>query len=353
MPQTGDLILAREAPVGNVGIVPPGVHPVLGQRTVLIRPRSDVLDPYYLNYLMSGPAVRGWMDGVSNGATLPHLNMADIRSMELPPLPVIGSQRKIGVILSAYDDLIDNNNSRIKLLEELAQRIYQEWFVDFGYPGHEQVPVMDLEPDPIPRGWRWLAASDAIMINPKIAVDRTATRPFIPMTSVSENWMHITPIQDRVGASGSRFVNGDTLFARITPCLENGKTAFVQCLPDGAVASGSTEFIVLRSQQLSSEFTYLLARDERFRSHAIKSMSGATGRQRVREECFDSFLLAVPPEAQLDHFTAVVRPMFTLSYELFVANSRLRMARDLLLPRLISGRIDVESLNIAVGDAAA
>lgn len=86
-PRAGDLILAREAPVGNVGIVRPGIYPVLGQRTVLIRPQPDVLDPYYLNYLMSGPGLRGWMVGVSSGATVPHLNIADIRSMELPPLP--------------------------------------------------------------------------------------------------------------------------------------------------------------------------------------------------------------------------------------------------------------------------
>ena len=153
VPRAGDLILAREAPVGNVGIVQPGVHPVLGQRTVLIRPRPEVLDPHYLNYLMSGPAVRAWMDGVSIGATVPHLNMADIRALKLPPLPTIDAQRRIGAILSAYDDLIGNDNRRLAVLEEITRRIYREWFVDFRYPGHEGVALVDSELGLIPEGW--------------------------------------------------------------------------------------------------------------------------------------------------------------------------------------------------------
>jgi hypothetical protein len=93
------------------------------------------------------------MIGVSIGATVPHLNMSDIRSMELPPLPPVEVQRKIAAILSAYDDLIENNNRRIKLLEEMAKRIYREWFVDFRYPGHEAVPLVESELGPLPKGW--------------------------------------------------------------------------------------------------------------------------------------------------------------------------------------------------------
>jgi type I restriction enzyme S subunit len=267
--------------------------------------------------------------------------------------PPLASQRKIAAILSAYDDLIENNRRRIKLLEEMAQRIYREWFVDFRYPGHEGDLLVDSELGPIPRGWTWLRASEALMINPRMVVDRAAIRPFVPMTSVSEHGMHIAPIEERAGASGAKFANGDTLFARITPCLENGKTAYVQCLPDGSVASGSTEFIVLRSRHLSPELTYLLARDERFRSHAIQSMSGATGRQRVREGCFDTFWVATPPQAILDSFERCIRPVFELSNRLVCANSTLRAARDLLLPRLISGEIDVEDLDITMPQAAA
>ncbi|HXW35607.1 MAG TPA: hypothetical protein VEJ87_13595, partial [Acidimicrobiales bacterium] len=176
---------------------------------------------------------------------------------------------------------------------------------------------------------------------------------FIPMTSLSESCMHVAPIEQRAGASGARFQNGDTLFARITPCLENGKTAYIQCLDQGEVASGSTEFIVLRSKQLCPEYTYLLARSEPFRAHAIQSMSGASGRQRVRESCFNSFLLPVPPDTLLRSFAAQVRPIFELSYALFITNSILRSTRDLLLPRLFSGEVDVADLDIVVPEVAA
>ena len=120
--------------------------------------------------------------------------------------------------------------------------------------------------------------------------------------------MLITDIETRTGNSGSKFQNGDTLFARITPCLENGKTGFVQFLPnEKAVGCGSTEFIVLRSRTLTPEFVYCLARSEEFRGNAIKSMTGASGRQRVQGRCFDRFLIAEPPRTLLDRFSGIVR----------------------------------------------
>ncbi len=211
---------------------------------------------------------------------------------------------------------------------------------------------MDSVSGPIPEHWELIRASDALEVNPKIAYDQRTARAFVPMTSVSDATMHVAPREIRVTASGSRFENGDTLFARITPCLENGKTAFVQCLGRGDVASGSTEFIVLRGRRVTPEFVYLLARSNAFRDHAIKSMSGATGRQRVRETCFDDYLVPVPVNTLLRGFSQLVGPMFTLSYKLFRENENLRATRDLLLPGLISGEIDVDDLNIEIPDAA-
>ena len=157
--------------------------------------------------------------------------------------------------------------------------------------------------------------------------------------------MLIENIGKRDGNSGSKFRNGDTLFARITPCLENGKTGFVQFLPNDEVSAfGSTEFIVLRSRTLTPELVYLLARSDAFRENAIKSMSGASGRQRVREACFNTFYLANPDQETLIKFGEIVRPMFKLAHSLSQKNLNLRTTRDLLLPKLISGEIDVSSL---------
>ncbi len=141
-------------------------------------------------------------------------------------------------------------------------------------------------------------------------------------------------------------MNGDTLFARITPCLENGKTAFVQFLPSPErVAFGSTEFIVLRSKTLCPELVYLIARSNEFRDNAIKSMSGATGRQRVQEQCFNKFLFAHPDQQTVSTFSKVISPLFRNVYMIATKNKNLRRTRDLLLPKLISGEIDVSNLD--------
>ena len=104
---------------------------------------------------------------------------------------------------------------------------------------------------------------------------------------------------------------------------------------------GSTEFIVLRSRTLTPEFVYLLARSDEFRGIAIKSMSGATGRQRVQERCFEDFQIAQPPSELLERFSAIVAPSFRLIYRLHLQNQNLRRTRDLLLPRLLSEQINL------------
>lgn len=280
----------------------------------------------------------------AHGAAQQNLNQGLIRdfAIPIPPLPV---QRSIADILSAYDDLIENNTRRIAILEEMAQAIYREWFVHFRFPGHEQVELVESELGPIPEGWAVVPASSAVEINPRIKVDRKEEKPYVPMGGLSERSMLVSPTETRTGASGSKFQNGDTLFARITPCLENGKTGFVQFLPSPSdVAIGSTEFIVLRSRTLSPEFVYLLARSDQLRNPAIKSMTGASGRQRVRLEVFDQIFIAHPTAELISRFRSAVRPMFDLIWALARKNENLRKTRDLLLPKLMSGEIDVEAL---------
>jgi len=179
-----------------------------------------------------------------------------------------------------------------------------------------------------------------VEVDPKVVVPRDGEKPFVSMGALSNDLMSIGEIEQRAGNSGSKFQNGDTLFARITPCLENGKTGFVQFLPDArSCAFGSTEFIVLRSKTLTPEFVYLLSRTDEFRGTAIKSMSGASGRQRVQERCFDSVSVVQPPAEILARFTEIVGPMFRLVHQLHLQNLNLRATRDLLLPRLLSGQL--------------
>ena len=258
-------------------------------------------------------------------------------------LPTEDEQGSVVLAIGNYDFLIENNNRRIAILEEMAQSLYREWFVHFRFPGHEQAKFIDSMMGQVPYGWQIISASKAIQVNPKTKLAKEGEKPFVPMSGLSEDSMLIGDIQMKSGNSGAKYMNGDTLFSRITPCLQNGKIGYVQYLDEvNPVGFGSTEFIVLRETELlTSEFIYLLARSMPFRENAIKSMTGATGRQRVQNACFDSFKLALPPKALLEKFTESVQPMFKSIFNLTRRNENLKQQRDMLLPKLISGQIQL------------
>jgi type I restriction enzyme, S subunit len=292
-------------------------------------------NPRFIRYLLKTLPL-----GSQNAAgAVPGLNRNHLHELPINvPPPRI--QTSIAHISANYDDLIENNSRRIAILEEMARSLYREWFVELRIPG-----LATTSPARLPVGWREVSLSEVVTINPRVAMVKTGHKPFISMSSLANNGMHISDIVSREGNSGSKFQNGDTLFARITPCIENGKTAFVQFLErDTDNALGSTEFIVMRGKSLSPEMVYLLARTDELRAHAIASMTGASGRQRVAENCFDTFKTVLPPARYIEQFTSIVRPMFKSIHKLALASQNLRATRDLLLPKLISGELDVSRL---------
>lgn len=147
----------------------------------------------------------------------------------------------------------------------------------------------------------------------------------------------LTESEVRTTSTSVRYRNGDVLLARITPCLENGKTGFVNFLGADEIACGSTEFIVLRGRLVSPFFTYCLARTPTFRETAIKSMIGASGRQRVQIACFDEFVVDLPKPVVREQFDETVYPFFQQIAILVQQSNQLAKARDLLLLRLING----------------
>lgn len=349
VPRAGDLILAREAPVGNVGPILPGIQPVLGQRTVLIRSRPEVLDPMYLNYLLSGPQLRDWMAGVSSGATVPHLNMADIRAMQLPPLPPIQIQRKIGAILSAYDELIENNNRRIKTLEEIAQRIYREWFVDFRYPGHEDIPLVESELGPIPEAWTWRDLQ-YLAAETRVGVDPASVDPETPYIGLEHMPKHSIAISQWGAASEAasqkyEYERGQILFGRIRPYFHKVVVPPV----DGLC---STDAIVISSR--ADEYWGLIlvvVSSDAFVAEAVQTSQG-TKMPRANWSVLKSFPVAVPEGSLLRTFNTYVKQTVGLIHGLVMASRNLRATRDLLLPHLVSGEIDVAELDIAMPELA-
>ena len=325
-------------------IVPDEILPAcVNQHVSIIRVDQSVCLPGYLLAFLTHPLTKRYIESFNTGGSRRAITKGHIESFEvpLPPLPL---QRQIAGILSAYDELMENSQKRIRILEEMARALYREWFVHFRFPGYQNVRRVVSPLGEIPQHWKVKYFPECVETNPRVVGARDGEQPFVPMGSLANGSMLITDIESRAGNSGAKFQNGDTLFARITPCLENGKTGFVQFLPDTqAVAHGSTEFIVLRSRTLTPEFVYLLARSDEFRGNAIKSMSGASGRQRVQEKCFDGFQTVQPPSDLLERFSTIVAPSFRLIQELYLQTANLRRTRDLLLPRLLSGQVNLEA----------
>ncbi len=351
----GDLVFTQRGTLGQVGLIPEKSaynRFVISQSQMKLTVDETKADPAFLYYYFRAPSTVRTIHNLAFSSGVPHINLDILRKflVRLPPLPV---QRNIAAMLAAYDDLIENNTRRIAILEAMAQALYREWFVHFRYPGHESVPLVESELGMVPEGWEVKRVTDAVLVNPKTPVAKDGEKPFVPMGSLANSSMLIGDVEMRLGNSGAKFKNNDTLFARITPCLENGKTAYVQFLPsDDVVAFGSTEFIVLRSKTLTPEYVYLMARSNEFRDNAIKSMTGATGRQRVQETCFDRFLLAQPDQKTLHAFRRCVKPIFQQVQVLAKKNANLRRTRDLLLPKLVSGEVDVADVEIEAQSVA-
>ena len=275
----------------------------------------------------------------SDKAAVPGVNRNDLHARTIRVTRNVREQRTLVSTLSSYDDLIENNRRRIHLLEQTAHMIYEEWFIHLRFPGHAYVSITDGVPD----GWEKRSVADAIYVNPRDPVQDGARIRYVPMGALSTSGMvvDLSKSEIRTESTPVRFTNGDTLFARITPCLENGKTGYVNFLNQREVGCGSTEFIVLRGREISPYFTYCFARTPAFRGAAIKSMIGSSGRQRVQVSCLREFVVPVPFAHLREKFDQTCEPLFREITVLIRQIEMLAEARDVLLRRLMNGEISV------------
>lgn len=335
----GNLMVARKGDVRKCVYITENENGWLtGSDCLKVALNENVCFPKYIYYQLRSPYIGRWLEQISIGATMPSINTGLLSGIEMY-LPSLEIQRRIADILSAYDDLIENNRKQIKLLEEAAQRLYKEWFVDLRFPGHEHTKIVDG----VPEGWESCILDDVIEFDPKVRLDKDRVKQCVPMSALSTSSMvlDMNEISETTSNSGSKFQNGDTLLARITPCLENGKTAFVHGIESDEGAVGSTEYIVMRSKQLNPYMVYLLSRTNGFRQSAINSMSGSDGRQRVKADKLKSLAYLRPPIGLVHSFEQKVAPVFgmvfTLNKQVFAATQ----ARDRLVPKLMSGKVEV------------
>ncbi len=202
--------------------------------------------------------------------------------------------------------------------------------------------MQDSKLGPIPKGWRVGKLGEIVELNPKLAIKKGSNSEYVEMKDISETSASILNHRKREFTSGSKFQNGDTLLARITPCLENGKTGFVDFLSKDEIGWGSTEFIVLRAaQSISPYFIYCLSRYEPFREFAVQSMVGSSGRQRVVESILTEFPVVIGGEEIHKKFTKLAKPIFEEIKCNSEQSATLAAIRDALLPKLMSGEIEV------------
>lgn len=286
----------------------------------------------------------------AKGTKMPRGDKRQVLDFSIPNYN-LSEQKKIATILSALDAKIElNNNINVKL-EAMAKILYDYWFIQFDFPddngrpykssGGKMVysPILNRE---IPKGWELGTLSALVDANPQEKLSNGRLAPHVEMKAVPEIGSCIANITQKIVSSGTKFRNNDVLFAKITPCLENGKTALVQGLKDNVVGHGSTEFVVLRSKYKESDgLIYLIARSKDFRNYCISNMIGTSGRKRISADQIEKYKMAVPSAQIVLQFAQKTKRIFKKIGSLHQENLLLIQLRDWLLPMLMNGQVTV------------
>jgi type I restriction enzyme S subunit len=285
----------------------------------------------------------------ASGSAQPLINQKLLSNIEVE-IPALFTQKKIVSILSLLDEKIELNRKINQNLEEAAQTLFKRWFIDFEFPNEEGKPykssggkMIESELGEIPEGWRVGKLGEIIEINPKENLKKLEKKIYIEMKCLSETSSIISEYYEReFTGTGTKFKNKDTLMARITPCLENGKIGYVNFLKDNDIGWGSTEFNILRSQNnLPKELSYFIARSKNFLDYAISNMNGSSGRQRVNGKILEEYNIVISPENIYKKFGKVSNSIMNQIENNRKEIEKLIELRDYLLPRLMSGEISV------------
>lgn len=311
------------------------------QRTYVIEPLvASRLSIRYLYYVLT--LKLAYLRQLSTGAATKFLTLTILRDIDLN-VPKIEEQCRIVNILSGYDDLIENNNRRIAILEEMTRKVYEEWCVEFRFPGHEQVKLVESSLGILPEGWMPKRLGDLAFetrdnIQPG-AID--ASTPYVGLEHIPRrslalyDWGRAGDVQ----STKLRFVKDDILFGKIRPYFHK-----VSVAPLAGVAS--SDAIVIRPKE-EGYFSLVLAvvSSDAFVAQATQSSNG-TKMPRANWSVLVEYPVPLPTEDLLSTFNKFVRPAISQIQALTMKNRNLRATRDLLLPRLISGELDVSTLTM-------
>ncbi len=297
-----------------------------GSTEYIVFRAKEGVDPDYLYYLICSPLVRNPAIKSMVGSSGRQRVQTSVISALQVAVPHYEDQVKIGGLLRGIDDKIQLNTQINKNLESQA-------FSYFDYLQGITLHTFTI---------KYIAE-----LNPTRTIKKGTIARYIGMSDLStsisfpESWSYAQY------KGGVKFVNGDTILAQITPCLENGKIAYIGLLNPDETAFGSTEYIVLSPKDgIPAPFLYCLARNKKFREFAIKNMTGTSGRQRVSATAISSFELKLPSKNQLQQFGSFTTTAFKIITNNGLENQKLAMLRDTLLPKLMSGEIDVSAVDL-------
>jgi type I restriction enzyme S subunit len=340
--QPGTLCITIAANIAESAIL--GVEGCFPDSVVGFVPHPSKADVHFIKYYLEILKLR--MQNISHGATQDNLSLDKLLSFDflVPPLSVQG---RIAGILSAYDDMIENSQRRIKILEEIARRFYREWFVNFRFPGHEGCVFVDSPLGEIPEGWEGSFGEIATIERPGVSPGEFPGESFEHFSIPAfDNGRKSTINQGSEILSNKYLIKGTcVLLSKLNPRIP--RVWLIEPLRNLRSVC-STEFLVLQpAANYSREFIYCqCSSDEFFGRLQGLAIGTSTSHQRVKPESLLA-LPAIKPEASVvTQFTKNVAPILAMCEKLRFGVDNLRRTRDLLLPRLLSGQIDVEALPV-------
>ncbi|MGN1140932.1 MAG: restriction endonuclease subunit S [Oliverpabstia sp.] len=319
IPQDDDLILAREAPAGNIAIIKNGEKVCLGQRTVLIRPDKKKVYPDFLAYYILAPQQQYELLGTANGATVAHVNIPMIKALpvELPDLEV---QQKVADILKAYDDLIENNQRQIKLLEESAQRLYKEWFVDLRFPGCEGMEIVDG----VPEGWHKGILSEIV----EFRRGKTITKARVKEGSVPVVAGGLEPAYYHNVANTNAPV--------ITVSGSGANAGYSRLYYEDVFASDCSYADIKGTNYIYYIYCFLKAN-----KYQLDALQKGSAQPHVYAKDINAMEMLIPMELMIKTYCDKTEAMFKTIGQLQKQNANAAEARDRLLPKLMSGEIEL------------
>lgn len=342
IPRSGDLILAREAPAGNVAIIKNNQKFCLGQRTVLIRPDIRKVNPDYLVYYLLAPLQQNNLKSSANGSTVAHVNMPVIRNLKVD-LPELIIQNRIASILSAYDDLIENNQKQIKLLEEAAQRLYKEWFVDLRFPGHENVKIVDG----VPEGWEKIIIGNYVTIKSGYAFKSsswtTSGNPVVKIKDIKNNMVDISAL-DYVDSTITekleeyRLNEGDLVIAMTGATI--GKVGLVPKIKNLYTNQRVGKMFPKKCLVHPTPFLFCFYSSALVQDKILALSSSSSAQPNISGKQLESFPL-MSNLVIVNKFNEILSDSFLIINDLRNQVYLLQEVRDRLLPKLMSGEIEV------------